>query len=159
MATQIEQFREAWRDVRGLTYEFMECVPESAWQFSPAPSFASLVKQLRHLVCVQGCYHQGLREGVADFSRKHSHYEGPLEPARLLVALRRMDDELERTLHIIAGNGEQTFAIDFFGQRRGFSRYAAILIQHEALHHGQWSIYAALAGFPTPIGWKVNWGL
>ena len=24
---------------------------------------------------------------------------------------------------------------------------------------GQWSIYAALAGYETPLIWKLNWGL
>lgn len=33
------------------------------------------------------------------------------------------------------------------------------VIQHEAIHHGEWSVYASLAGFETPRLWKVNWGL
>jgi len=28
-----------------------------------------------------------------------------------------------------------------------------------AIHHGQWSIYAALAGFDTPLSWRTSWGL
>jgi hypothetical protein len=32
-------------------------------------------------------------------------------------------------------------------------------VQHEAIHHGQWSIYASLAGFDTPLSWRVSWGL
>ncbi len=49
--------------------------------------------------------------------------------------------------------------IDFFGRERRFARYVALFVQHESLHHGQWSLYAALGGFDTPIGWKLNWGL
>jgi hypothetical protein len=32
-------------------------------------------------------------------------------------------------------------------------------VQHEAIHHGQWSIYASLAGFDTPLSWRASWGL
>ena len=103
----------------------------------------------RHLVCVQGCYHQGLSEGVADFSCKHSHYAGPLERGALLAALRQKDAELETILTAIEARGADEFAIDFFGKTRGFVRYSAIMLQHEALHHGQWSLYAALGGFAS----------
>ena len=159
MQSSIEQFREAWSDVRGLTYEFIEAVPEAAWGFSPHSYFAPFSKQVRHLVCVQGAYQQGWREGVADFSRKHAHYGGPLERGALLAALREKDAELETILAAIEARGADEFAIDFFGRTRGFVRYGAIMLQHEALHHGQWSLYAALGGFETPIGWKINWGL
>jgi hypothetical protein len=32
-------------------------------------------------------------------------------------------------------------------------------VQHEAIHHGQWSVYASLAGFDTPVSWRTSWGL
>ena len=159
MGSSIDQFREAWSDVRGLTYEFVQAVPEAAWQFSPHSYFAPFAKQVRHLVCVQGAYQQGLRDGVADFAKKHSHYDGGLERAALLAALHQKDAELASLLDGIEARGAEAFAIDFFGKTRGFVRYSAIMLQHEALHHGQWSLYAALGGFETPIGWKINWGL
>src|SRR5262249_36280688 len=152
MQSSIEQFREAWSDVRGLTYEFIEAVPETAWGFSPHSYFAPFAKQVRHLVGVQGAYQQGLREGVADFSLKHSYYRGPLERGPLLAALRQKDAELAEILAAIEVRGADDFAIDFFGRVRGFVRFSAIMLQHEALHHGQWSLYAAFGGFETPIG-------
>ena len=56
-------------------------------------------------------------------------------------------------------DGAAGFEIDFFGHRRGFARYGAVMLQHEAIHHGEWSFYAALGGFATPKGWRLNWGL
>lgn len=50
-------------------------------------------------------------------------------------------------------------SIDFFGHAFSFSALAYTMVQHEALHHGQWSIYAALAGFETPLSWRSEWGL
>ncbi|MCA1585270.1 MAG: hypothetical protein LC791_11055 [Acidobacteria bacterium] len=29
-------------------------------------------------------------------------------------------------------------------------------VQHEVIHHGQWSIYASLAGFDTPLSWRAS---
>ena len=53
----------------------------------------------------------------------------------------------------------EAFSIDWYGAKLGISGYGAVFIQHEALHHGQWTAHTALGGFPTPTGWIVNWGL
>ena len=29
---------------------------------------------------------------------------------------------------------------------------------HEAIHHGQWSVYASLGGFDTPPSWRASRG-
>ena len=158
MRSAVEAFEQAWRDVRGLTYEFVETVPDARWEYSPHPAFAPLHKQVRHLICVQGVYNQGLSERVADFSRKHAHYAGPLERSALVAGLRAKDTQLREIIdglrHSVAD-----FSIDFFGKHMSFTRYVDVMLQHEALHHGQWSMYAALGNFETPIGWKLNWGL
>jgi len=155
----LEAFREAWHDVRKLTYEFVETAPAERWAWSPHASFAPLCKQVRHLVCVQGVYQQGFREGHADFARKHDHYRGSLERVELLAALRAKDAELEAILADLGERGAEGFEIDFFGRQRSFARYGAIVVQHEAIHHGEWGLYAALGGYSTPVGWKLNWGL
>lgn len=43
--------------------------------------------------------------------------------------------------------------------RESFALFTWEFVQHEALHHGQWSIYASLAGFDTPSNWRESWGL
>jgi hypothetical protein len=40
-----------------------------------------------------------------------------------------------------------------------FALFTWEFVQHEAIHHGQWSIYASLAGFETPLSWRASWGL
>lgn len=159
MSSPLGAFREAWHDVRKLTYEFVETLPPDRWSYSPHPSYAPLSKQVRHLICVQGVYHQGLRERRADFARKHEHYRGSLEPAELIAGLRERDAELDEILARLGEDGAARFEIDFFGRKRSFSRYAAIIVQHEAIHHGEWGVYAALGGFATSPGWKLNWGI
>jgi DinB superfamily len=159
MSSPLESFREAWQDVRKLTYEFVGSLPAERWSYSPHPAYAPLCKQVRHLVCVQGVYQQGFVEGRADFARKHEHYRGSLERAELLAALLAKDAELDAILGRMGDAGAARFELDFFGRKRSFSRYAAILVQHESIHHGEWALYAALGGFSTPPGWKLNWGL
>src|SRR5690242_14559598 len=152
----VDEFADAWTDTRRLTYAFIDEVPDEKWSVSPHPRFAALNKQVRHLVCVQGVYVHGLRERAIDFSRKHDHYKGALDKPSLRAALKSKDDQLSEALEIFRRNGVADFEVDFFGRRMRFSRYGAVMVQHEAIHHGQWSFYAALGGFETPLDWKVN---
>jgi hypothetical protein len=39
------------------------------------------------------------------------------------------------------------------------SKTVVIGVVIEAIHHGQWSIDASLAGFDTPLSWRASWGL
>jgi hypothetical protein len=142
MSSPLAAFREAWHDVRRLTYEFVETLPAERWSHSSHPSYAPLCKQVR-----------------AEFARKHEHYRGSLAPAELVAGLRAKDAELDGILGRLGEDGAAGFEIDFFGRKRSFARYAAIMVQHEAIHHGEWGVYAALGGFATPPGWKLNWGI
>jgi hypothetical protein len=49
--------------------------------------------------------------------------------------------------------------IDWNGTPFNFALFTWGFVQHEANHHGQWSIYASLAGFGTPLGLRTSWGL
>jgi hypothetical protein len=49
--------------------------------------------------------------------------------------------------------------IDWDGTPFSFALFTWEFVQHEAIHHGQWSIYASLAGFDTPVSWRASWGL
>ena len=159
MNSPIAAFREAWQDVRKLTYEFVDALPPERWTYSPHTAYAPLCKQVRHLVCVQGVYQQGLSERRADFARKHDQYRGSLEPVDLKAALRAKDAELDAILADLGEEGAGRFEIEFMGRKLSFSRYVSIIVQHEAIHHGEWALYAAVGGFSTPVGWKLNWGL
>jgi uncharacterized damage-inducible protein DinB len=160
MHPTIACFKETWAQVRGrLTFDFVEAVPDDRWEFSPHPGFAPFNKQVRHIVCVQGVYLQGLRERTANFGTKHSHYDGPLGRRELRAALQQKDAELDAALQEIDAAGVEAFRIDWFGSQIGLDRYLQVVVQHEAIHHGQWSFYATLGGFQSPLSWKFGWGL
>lgn len=158
--TAIDDFRSTWQHLRGqLTYDFVAAVPDAAWSVTPHPRYRSFDKQVRHLVCVQGVYHQALSELRADWSQKHAHYRGPLERESLVAALREKDAELDAILDRLAAAGEEAFRLDWFGGVITLGRFLDVLVQHEAIHHGEWSFYATLGGFETPRSWRLNWGL
>ena len=158
MSSTIENFKRSWAHTRGLTHDFIAAVPDEHWQFSPHPRFATFAKQVRHLVCMSGVYGDGLRDRHCDFGRKHEHYKGPLDHDSLVAALREKDQQLDEVLAAITPEAEESYLIDFYGQNP-LGAYLNVFIHHEAMHHGQWAFYAALASFETPESWKLNWGL
>jgi len=169
----IDDFRRRFEFIHKMTADFAANVPDQYWSFSPVPAvptggtsrtpgalghgegFAPFCKQLRHVVCVRGVYTAALTSGAADFARKHSHYDGPLTRPDLLAALHEKRSDLLAALETV----DVSAAIDFFGRPFSFGDFAYTLVQHEAIHHGQWSVYALLAGFATPPLWRSEWGL
>ena len=166
----IEDFARYSRVLHGLTLDFARAVPDDKWNFTPDPpgapprsaatyrvghGFAPFCKQLRHVVCVRGVYNAALTTGKVDWTRKHEHYGGPLTREALLAAL----DEQQRQLLAALAVVDVAAPIDWDGTPFTFAIFTWEFVQHEALHHGQWSIYAALAGFDTPLSWRASWGL
>lgn len=156
--------------LHALTTDFVRAVPEDKWAFTPNPpgrsgrppaphrigqGFAPFCKQLRHVVCVRGVYNEALVARRVDWSRKHDHYRGPLTRDALLSAL----DEKQRHLLAILPTVDVDAPIDWGGTPFSFALFALEFVQHEAIHHGQWSMYASLAGFDTPLSWRTSWGL
>lgn len=166
----IDEFARYSRVLHALTVDFVRAVPEDKWEFTPDPptrfqravaahrigrGFAPFCKQLRHVVCVRGVYNDALVTKKVDWPRKHDHYDGPLSREALLSAL----EEKQRRLLEILKNLDASAAIDWGGTPFTFALFACEFVQHEAIHHGQWSVYASLAGFDTPLSWRTSWGL
>ena len=153
-----------------LTTDFVRAVPESKWDFTPDPpakllrshaphrvgdGFAPFCKQLRHVVCVRGVYNAALAKGKVDWTRKHEHYVGPLTREALLAAL----DDKQRQLPATLKSVNIDAPIDWDGTPFSFTLFTWEFVQHESIHQGQWSIYASLVGFDTPLSWRTSWGL
>jgi uncharacterized damage-inducible protein DinB len=163
---QVEDFKHRCAFLHRMTADFVAAVPDDKWEYTPlsaGPSvamrhgegFAPFNKQLRHVICVRGVYAEALTAQRADFSRKHSHYDGALTREALSAALEASQEKLLAQIDL----ADPTAHIDFFGNAFSFGDFAFTAVQHEAIHHGQWSLYAALAGFETPRSWRMEWGL
>jgi uncharacterized damage-inducible protein DinB len=166
----IDAFRGYCEILHRLTVDFVRAVPDDKWDFTPDPpgrsgrapaphrigrGFAPFGKQLRHLVCVRGVYRAALATRKVDWTQKHDHYAGPLTRTALLAAL---DDQQHRLLAAL-DTADIDATIDWDGTPFTFAHFTWEFVQHEAIHHGQWSIYASLAGFDTPLSWRTSWGL
>lgn len=156
--------------LHGLTVDYVRAVPDKKWDFTPDPpgrsgrppaphrigdGFAPFSKSLRHVICVRGVYNAALATGSVDWTRKHEHYAGALTREALLAAL---DDKQQRLLAMLE-TVDADAPIDWGGTPFTFADFTWEFVQHEAIHHGQWSIYASLAGFNTPLSWRTSWGL
>jgi uncharacterized damage-inducible protein DinB len=138
-----------------LTTDFARAVPENKWDFTPGDGFAPFCRQLRHIVCVRGVYNAALATRKVDWTRKHEHYVGPLTREALLAAL----DDKQRQLLATLRSVNIDAPIDWDGTPFSFAMFTWEFVQHESIHHGQWSIYASRAGFDTPLSWQTSWGL
>lgn len=155
----VAEFKRSWEFIRGMTLDFIEGVPADKWGFTPEGTCSSLAKQFRHMVWVSGLYNAALREGKTDLSKKKSFYGGSLEKKEILAGLRQTDTDLNSILDNLEKIDLGHFQIDHFGMRMGFVEFTHVIIQHESIHQGLWSLYARLGGFATPKGWKENWEL
>jgi len=166
----VDDFVRYSKVLHGLTADFVRAVPGDKWDFTPDPpgqpgrepaphrigdGFAPFCKQLRHVVCVRGVYNAALATRKVDWARKHEHYVGPLTREALLAAL----DDTQRRLLAILKTVDIEAPIDWDGTPFTFALFTWEFVQHEAIHHGQWSVYASLAGFHTPSSWRASWGL
>ncbi|HEX3645439.1 MAG TPA: DinB family protein, partial [Vicinamibacterales bacterium] len=141
--------------LHGLTTDFVRAVPDDKWEFTPGVGFAPFCKQLRHLVCARGVYNAALASRKVDWARRHEHYAGPLSREALLDAL----DDQQRRLCETLKSVDVDAPIDWDGTPFTFAIFTWEFVQHEAIHHGQWSLYASLGGFDTPLSWRASWGL
>jgi hypothetical protein len=155
----IDEFKRSWEFIRGMTHEFMECVPDQHWNFSADPTCSPLSKQFRHMVWVTGLYNAAMNSGKTDFSQKKTNYSGGLGKEELIAGLKKSDRDLDETLEALRKKDLSRFEVLHCGLKMGFTEFTHVLIQHESIHQGMWSMYAKKAGFPSPKSWQGNWGL
>jgi hypothetical protein len=165
----VGDFARYSRVLHALTVDFVQAVPDDRWDFTPAPpesarppvpgrigaGFAPFSKQLRHLVCARGVYNAALSTGAVDWATRHDHYSGPLTREALLAGIEAQQTALLAILETV----DPEATVDWGGTPFSLDLVAMEWVQHEAIHHGQWSIYAELGGFDTPSSWRSSWGL
>ena len=165
---EIDNFRNYFEWLHRMTVDFVDAVPDDKWDFSPDPpgkpgrapipfrtgdGFGPFCKQLRHVVCVRGLYNDAMVTKKMDFERSHDHYSGPLTREALLQALSDKRRDFLANLETF----DPASTIDFGGTPFTFDSFACEMVQHEAIHHGQWTVYASLGGFETPLSWRKSW--
>jgi uncharacterized damage-inducible protein DinB len=150
----IEDFKKNWAWVHRMTVDFVIVVPADKWEFTPAPGrFGPFCRQLRHVVRGRGVYNEAMRTKKAEWSSSAKHYSGSLTREALLAALDDMQREFLAALESI----DVAAPINFGEAAFTFENFLYEMIQHESIHHGQWSVYAAAGGYETPRSWQTGW--
>jgi hypothetical protein len=154
----IVDFAKTWSYTRKITTDFLDSIPDEKWHYTHHPKYAPLSKQFRHMTCVYGVYIDGFKNQAVDFSKKHTHFSGPLDRSAIKMDLAQKDEQLRSVLNLFTQDQVDSFKLDFFGVKMTFSEYTHVLIQHECMHIGIWSNVAAFGGFELPKSWKSDWG-
>jgi uncharacterized damage-inducible protein DinB len=151
---RIDDFKRNWAWVHRMTIDFMQAVPDGSWRYTPAPEkFGSLSRQFRHVVNGRGVYNSALHTRKVDWSSRDDRYTGALTRDDLLSALDAKQREFLAALETV-----DVVAPIWYGETAfTFDNFLCEVIQHESIHHGQWSVYAAVGGFETPQSWKTGW--
>jgi hypothetical protein len=151
-----------------LTVDFARAVTDDKWDFTPEPPRTSgrmpaphwIGRRLRGVLqataarrCLRGVYEAALTTGKVEWTRKPDHYAGPLTRETLLAALEGKQRNLIATLATV----DVDAPIDWNGTPFTFALFTWKFVQHEAIHHGHWSIYASVARFDTPLSWRTSW--
>lgn len=158
--TVIEEFQRSWAFARQLTIDFIRCVPEAKWDFSPHEKYSPLCKQFRHMIWVTGLYRDALAGGeMKPCASKKTHYSGGLQRQEILRGLEHQDKLLLEVLRSLKDGDLEGYRVKAFGAEMGFTEFSHIMLHHESNHHGLWSFYAALGGFSTPKSWSDTWEL
>jgi len=156
--TFVGEFSRNWQYARNLTYSLLEVVSADNLGFSPHHEFGTLGRQLWHCGHVQECYRQAMVSGDMVFGLLTPDKELEVDPEALAGFLEELDDDLAATLR---GLRDYTAVIDWGLEEENPELRAHLiwLLQHETLHHGQWSLYARLGGFEVPETWRDAWGM
>ena len=141
-----------------MTNEFLRAASDECLDYRPQSDFMTVREQAAHLCEVQGAYQLAFSGEPVDFARKGEFAPPSLERDAIIDTLAELDRRLIELLDTFRDDPD-AFRLDWFGSRLGIPGFTGVFIQHEALHHGQWAAYAALGGYPRPIGWLMNWGL
>ena len=101
----------------------------------------------------RGVYNAAMLTKKVEWSRGGEHYSGPLTREALLAALEDMQRQFLASLDSV----DAAVPIHYGDTPFTFDNVLYEMVQHESIHHGQWSVYAAVAGFDTPKSWQTGW--
>ena len=159
MSTAVEAFKEHWDHIHEMTVEFAAALPDAAWRSHlmrasrPSPSSFGMSS-----VCAASTT-TASRQGEQTFHVSMSTTPSDLTREALAAGLEEQRRELAAILEDADRLEAPAFAVDLMGAELGFAAFTYVMVQHEAIHHGEWSLYAAQSGFPVPSLWTVQWGL
>ncbi len=153
MRESLKQALDDWKQMRTLTLDLLEIIPEKHLSFSVGENMGTIGKQYRHIGDVQICYAQAITSGKIDFDNYKRDYSLENSKTKLKNFLSEIDKEM---LEFITQN--QDAEIDWFGEKWSLEKHIRSLIEHEILHQGELVVYARILDLDFPESWEL-WGL
>lgn len=148
----IKQVLEDWNWTRGLTYKFIDSIPNDKLSFSPGKEFGTIVQQLRHMGAVQECYIIGLETGKIDFSKKRKDKKIESSKKNIKGYLKKLDIRQKKILNKLSKKDlDKIIEWKVWEDIPNPTTHQVLLylIQHETFHQGILQLYASLARFKT----------
>jgi uncharacterized damage-inducible protein DinB len=163
----LDEMMEGWRDVREGFIEEVRNIPESKFDFRPAPGVRSVREQAVHVLEVAMMMTGELTRADTNFRRAPwpkllAMYAGPARRARtkraLVALLRSQMREAERRFRS-AGEIALFQRIARFDGRKG-TKFAWLQhgIAQEMYHRGQLALYARLLGREPALTRRIRGG-
>jgi uncharacterized damage-inducible protein DinB len=149
----LKKILDKWKEMRRLTLDLLEAIPEDKLNFTVGKNMGTIGKQYRHIGDVQLCYVEAIKTGKIDFSKYRRDYSIENLKQKLKLFLKEINDEM---LKEIKKNPDAE--IDWFEEKLDLKDHVNALIQHEILHHGELIVYIRTLGLKFPKSWEM-WGL
>ena len=153
MDEDLKQLLEHWNEMRELTLDLLDQLPEKYLSYSVGKNMGIIGKQYRHIGDVQICYVDAIKKSKIDFSKYKRDYSIENSKEKLKEFLIEINKEM---LNLIEENSE--VEIDWFGDTLNLKQHIQALIEHEILHQGELVVYIRTLGLKFPKSWRL-WGL
>ncbi len=154
MKKELELKIEEWKEVKGLTYDFINSLTNEQLGLTVGKNMGTLGKQFRHMGDVQFCYNSGIETGKIDFDKYRRDYSLENSKEKLIGFLKEQDEDL---ISFVEKNEDKK--IDWGFEKMSLEKHLNFLIQHEIFHHGEWVVYIRSLDLKLPDSWKENYGL
>jgi uncharacterized damage-inducible protein DinB len=154
MEQELKQLLEDWQEMRQLTIDLLDELPEEKLLFTVGKNMGTIGKQYRHIGDVQICYKEAIKNKKIDFSKYRRDYSLESSKEKLKLFLLEINREM---IELFENN--QYVKIDWFGEEWNLKQHLKALIEHEILHHGELVVYIRTLGIKFPKSWSELLGL
>jgi uncharacterized damage-inducible protein DinB len=153
MKESLKKILEDWKQIRQLTLDLLDELPEEHLEFTIGKNMGTFGKQFRHIGDVQFCYAEAIKTGKINFDKYKRDYSLETSKKELQLFLQEVDAEMLNSINL-----NQEVIIDWFGVKWNMEQHLKALIEHEILHHGELIVYMRTLELEFPKSWKL-WGV
>lgn len=147
MHPDIQAFLKDWKQIRGKTLDFLQTMPQEKMTWRPHELLGTFGMQIRHIGKSQESYINGIKSGKIDFSDKKFDPEIEKNKEKALLHLKKLDEELVKTISDADPGKEIIFIDGVLGELRiPLRTVLSYLVDHEYYHQGIFTCYGRLAG-------------